>query len=202
VELKTFSDYGREFARRYVPALEERAVTDIRRIAAGFELVMADGHAVTARRVICAAGIADYLYIPAELIGLPAGIVSHCSEHHDLSGFSGKTVAVVGGGAAAADYAALLSQAGAVTHLLTRRASLAFHLPPHARGLRERLRYPRTMLGPGWGSVFCTKLPLVFHALPEPRRIAFTRQHLGPVPCWFVRDTVENIVIPFKNGTR
>jgi hypothetical protein len=60
VELKTFSDYGREFARRYVPALEERAVTDIRRIAAGFELVMADGHAVTARRVICAAGIADY----------------------------------------------------------------------------------------------------------------------------------------------
>ncbi len=194
VALRNFSDYGQEFARRHVPMLEERNVTALHRNAAGFELVMADGQNIPARRVVCATGIASYANIPAPLAGFPDDIVSHCSTHHELSGFAGKTVAVVGGGASAADYAALLAEAGAKTHLLTRRGRLAFHQPPHKRGLREKLRYPFTTIGPGWDSVFYTSLPQAFHAMPEPRRIAITRQHLGPAPCWFVRDAVERHV--------
>jgi len=194
VPLAVFSDYGEEFARRYVPMREEGTVVAVHPVTAGFELVMADGTIVASRRVICANGITDYSIIPQTLQGLPPDIVSHCSAHHDLSGFAGKTVAVVGGGASAADYAALLAQAGATTHLVTRRPSLAFHLPPHRRGLRERAKYPRSTIGPGWNSVFYTKLPQVFHALPEARRLAITRGHLGPAPCWFVRDTVEKNV--------
>jgi thioredoxin reductase len=194
VTLEDFCDYGQEFSRRYVPMLEDRTVVAIERNQTGFDLFMADGQVVQARGVICAAGIADYAHTPPEFSGLPEGVVSHCSDHHDLSGFAGKTIAVVGGGASAADYAALLSQAGATTHLLTRDAKLHFHLPPHARGLRERLRYPQSPLGPGWNSVFYTNLPWAFHSLSEARRVAITRDHLGPAPCWFVRDIVENSV--------
>ncbi len=200
VALQTFTEYGEAFARRFVPALEDRSVAQLRRHAAGFELAMADGQSITARRVICAAGIAAYAHIPPGLQELPAEILSHCSEHHALSKFSGKTVAVIGGGASAADYAALLSQAGATTHLLTRRPSLAFHLPPTARGAREKLRYPRSTLGLGWKSLLCTKLPVAFHSLPEPRRIAVTRRHLGPAPCWFIRNTVETAVAVHTNA--
>jgi len=192
VALQNFADYGEEFARRYVPMLEDRNVTGVRRGATGFELALADGKTVTSRLVICATGITDFAYLPAQFAELSPEIFSHCSAHHGLSGFAGKTVAVLGGGASAADYAALLAQAGATTHLVTRRTSLAFHLPPHARGLREKLRYPRTTLGPGWNSMFYTKLPRLFHAMPEARRVAITRRHLGPAPCWFVRDAVES----------
>jgi len=194
VALENFSEYGQEFARRYVPMLEERAVKAIRRNGSGFKLTLEDDQIVTVQQVICAAGIARYAHLPPPFNELPGSIVSHCSAYHDLSGFAGKTVAVVGGGASAADYAALLSEAGATTHLLTRRDRLAFHNPPHRRGLRERLRYPFTTIGPGWDSVFYTQLPTVFHAMPSQRRIAITGRHLGPAPCWFVRDTVEKNV--------
>jgi len=194
VPLQVFSDYGQEFARRYVPMLEDNEVVTINQMAGGFDLVMADGKTVTTRHVICANGISEHAYIPEILRGLAGAKISHCSEHHVLSGFAGKTIAVLGGGASAADYAALLSQAGATTHLITRRARLAFHLGPHRRGLREKLRYPRSMLGPGWRSLLCAQLPLFFHAMPEARRLAITSTHLGPAPCWFVRDTVEKAV--------
>jgi thioredoxin reductase len=169
-------------------------------MAGGFDLVMADGKTVTTRHVICANGISDHAYIPEILRGLAGAKISHCSEHHILSGFAGKTVAVLGGGASAADYAALLSQAGATTHLITRRPRLDFHLGPHRRGWREKLRYPRSTLGPGWGSLLCARLPLLFHAMPEAKRLAITSAHLGPAPCWFVRDTVETSVSLHTNA--
>jgi pyruvate/2-oxoglutarate dehydrogenase complex dihydrolipoamide dehydrogenase (E3) component len=36
----------------------------------------------------------------------------------------------------------------------------------------------------------CTDIPLVFHALPQSLRIRAVARHLGPAPCWFVRDAV------------
>jgi thioredoxin reductase len=56
--------------------------------------------------------------------------------------------------------------------------------------LWQRLMAPRSGLGTGWRSRLCTDIPLVFHAMPEAMRIRAVARHLGPAPCWFVRDAV------------
>ena len=187
----TFAEYGQEFARRYVPMLEDQAVVALRQTGAGFELSTADGQDIRAKRVVCAVGITHYAHVAPVLAGLPPGLLSHSSAHHDLSGFAGRTVAVVGGGASATDCAALLADAGATTHLLTRRPALRFHAAPRPRSRRERLARPTTALGHGWKQVLCAEAPLVFHAMPEKFRVSVTQRFLGPAPCWFVRGQVE-----------
>jgi cation diffusion facilitator CzcD-associated flavoprotein CzcO len=192
VARETFAEYGQEFARRHVPMLEDRTVVALRSSGSGFELDTADGQTLSTRKVVCAVGITHYAHTAPVLTGLPADLLSHSSAHHDLSIFKGRTVAVVGGGASAADCAALLAGAGATTHLLTRRAALRFHAPPRERSFKDRVRWPMTTIGPGWKSVLCTEAPLAFHALPEPFRVDVTRRYLGPAPCWFVREQVES----------
>ena len=191
---QTFADYGQEFARRYVPMLEDRVVTALQPSGDGFEVTLSDGEKVAARRVVCAIGITHYAHMAPTLQELPPDLLSHSSAHHDLSIFAGRTVAVIGGGSSAADCAALLSEAGADTHLLTRRPALQFHAAPRKRRLRDRVRYPFTTIGPGWESVLYTQGPLAFHALPESFRVKATQRHLGPAPCWFVRQKVEDDV--------
>lgn len=194
VQRDTFAEYGQEFARRYVPALEDRTVVALRQSGSGFELSTADGQDVWAARVVCAVGITHYAHVAPVLADLPPGLLSHSSTHHDLSRFAGREVAVVGGGASAADCAALLSSAGATTHLLTRRPALRFHSSPRPRSRRERLMKPTTTVGPGWKQLLCTEAPLVFHAMPERFRVSVTERFLGPAPCWFVRDQIEAAV--------
>ena len=191
VERETFAEYGQEFARRYVPMLEDRSVVALRQSGSEFELSLADGQRIGAKRVICAVGIGYYAHVAPVLAGLPPEHLSHSSSHHDLSGFAGRTVAVVGGGASATDCAALLAEAGAVTHLLTRRPALRFHSAPTQRSRKERMMRPTTALGHGWKQVLCAEAPLVFHAMPEKFRVSVTQRFLGPAPCWFVRDQVE-----------
>jgi thioredoxin reductase len=45
-------------------------------------------------------------------------------------------------------------------------------------------------LGLGWRSRISSDVPLLFHALPEALRLRAVARHLGPAPCWFVRDAV------------
>ncbi len=194
VKRQTFADYGMEFARRYVPGLEDRTVTGVHQNKDGFEISLQDGETVRARKVVAAVGITHYAYLAPGFADLPPGICSHSSQHHDLSAFAGKTVAVVGAGASATDCAALLSEAGATTHLFTRRPHIDFHAPPRKRGLKDHLRAPRTTIGPGWKSVLCTQAPLVFHAMPEGFRVDATRRYLGPSACWFVHQQIEKAV--------
>ena len=191
VPLETFIAYGLEFQRRFVPALEETEVTSVHSIDVGFELKTADGQTIRARRVVSAAGITPFAYVPPFLAGMPRQFVSHSSEHHELSGFRGKKVAVLGAGASALDLAALLHEAGAEVKLVARRAEIAFHtVPREPRPLWQRLRNPRSGLGVGWRSRLCTDLPLLFHLMPQEFRLRVVRDHLGPAPGWFIRGRV------------
>jgi thioredoxin reductase len=192
VPLETFVAYGLEFRNRFVPMLEEADVTGVRPIDSGFELATADGQIVRARRVVIATGITSFGYVPPELAELPRELVTHSSEHHDLSRFSGRRVAVLGAGASALDFAALLHEAGAQVELIARRAKIAFHtFLKEPRPLWQRIRNPRSGLGIGWRSRLCTDAPLLFHSMPEEFRLRVARNHLGPAPGWFVRDRVE-----------
>jgi hypothetical protein len=191
VPLGTFIAYGNEFQRRYVSELENVQVLSLSRGAAGFEVQTSTGEIVHARRVVVAAGILNFAYVPPPLTQLPTELVSHSSAHSDLTAFRGRRIAVLGAGASALDLAALLLDAGARVDLVARRGVIAFHdAPIEPRPLLQKLQAPRSGLGTGWRSLMCTDAPLIFHAMPQAFRFRVTARHLGAAPGWFVRDAV------------
>ena len=196
VRRDTFASYGLEFQKRLVPELEEKLVTSMHRSSSGFDIRLEDGEQVAARKVVTAVGISHFQYMPPVLSGLPEEFVTHSSRHTSFDRFKGRDVTVIGAGASALDVAGLLHQAGAGVQLVARKPAVNFHNPPGPmpRPLIERLRYPMTGLGPGWRSLFCTRAPLVFHAMPQRFRLEVVRRHLGPAAGWFVKDMVVNHV--------
>jgi Pyridine nucleotide-disulphide oxidoreductase len=191
VPLEIFAAYGAEFQRRLVPNLEEVKISVLRRTSQAFELITEAGEEVQAHQVIVAAGISYFGYLPPALSGLPSGLVTHSSQHGDLSGFRGRKVAVVGAGASAVDIAAILHESGAEVDLVARAPAIAFHEPPvEPRPLKEQILNPRSTIGLGWRSRLCTDAPLVFHAMPAKFRFKVLKSHLGPAPGWFVKDKV------------
>jgi cation diffusion facilitator CzcD-associated flavoprotein CzcO len=191
VPSETFVAYGLAFQKRLVPMLEETNITSVHRTGTGFELLTENGQAVQARRVIVAAGITHFSYLPPFLASLPSEYVTHSAQHYDLSCFRGKKVAVIGAGASAVDIAAILNEQGAQVELVARRQQIAFHKPSEEpRPLLQRITHPRSGLGLGWRSRLCTDAPLLFHVMPRKLRFRAVQRHLGPAPGWFVRDKV------------
>jgi thioredoxin reductase len=202
VPLETFAAYGLEFQRRLVPMLEECNITAVRRVPSGFELETAEGKTLQARKVVVAAGLTHFSYLPDFVSDLPREYVTHSFEHHDLSEFRGRVIAVIGGGASAADIAAILHEAGADVQLVVRREKMAFHsLVNEPRPLLQRIKNPRSGLGTGWRSRLCTDAPLIFHAMPQKFRLKVVSKHLGPAPGWFIRDKVVGKV-PLHEGVQ
>ena len=194
VPLKTFTDYGLDFQQRLVPAIENRAVVAITQSPVGFLLRLEGGEGFTSRRVVVATGLTGFRNIPAELAHLPAEFLSHSSDHHDLRQFKNCSVVVIGGGASAVDLAALLHESGAKVQLIARRSSIAMHdkmkLP---RPLRERLRYPMSLIGPGWRSRLASDAPWLYHYLPEDLRVRVATNFLGPAGGWFMRERLAPV---------
>ena len=200
VRLETFVAYGLEFQRRYAPQLERQHVTAVKRLRGGFALTTGAGETLRASRLIVAAGISHFSYVPPVLRGYPPGLVSHSSMHSDAARFKGQTVAIIGGGASAVDLAALMHEADVDVRLIARRASIGFHAPSHEpRSLVSRVCVPRSGLGLGWRSRLCTDAPLLFHAMPARLRVRVVQRHLGPAPGWFMKDRVEG-KIPIQLG--
>jgi thioredoxin reductase len=191
VRLDTFCAYGAAFKERMVPELENKMVTHVSRSAEGFALKLDDGETLVARNVILAVGITHFAYVPPCLADLPAEFGSHSSAHHDLEPFKGKRVAVIGAGASASDVAGLLHEAGADVELIVRGSKLDFHTRGSSkRGLWQRIRYPKSGLGPGLKSRFFSNWPNIVHYLPESYRMHAVRTHLGPAGGWFAKDMI------------
>lgn len=200
VPLETFTQYGSEFQKRFVPNLEDRSVVSVRRSGDSFRVLLDDGEVVPARRVVLAVGISHYAYVPPVLSQLPESLVTHSSRHSSLDHFKGREVVVVGAGASAVDLCSLLHQVGISVQLVARKNRIRFHDPaPVPRPLKDRLRAPMTGIGPGWNLVFCTRAPWLFRLLPEQYRLNAVRRILGPAPGWFVKKQVEGKV-PMKLG--
>jgi thioredoxin reductase len=196
VPLETFTAYGLEFQRRFVPQVEETQITALTPASDGFRLTTADGATLTARKVVIAVGVSHFAYVPPMLAAsIPPQSLTHSSAHHDLTALHGRRIAIIGAGSSAIDLAALLHEAGADVQVVARREKVQFHAPPvEPRPLLERLRSPRSGLGLGWRSRLCTDAPLLFHSLPQKLRLRAVRRHLGPAPGWFMRDRIETRV--------
>jgi cation diffusion facilitator CzcD-associated flavoprotein CzcO len=188
VPIETFIAYGLEFQKRFVPQIEETDVTEIEEVPEGYRLTTREGNVVRSKRVVVAAGITHFANMPPMLAGLPAELLTHSSEHKEVSGFAGRKVGVIGAGASAVDLAGLLHEAGADVHLIARRQAIAFHEPSAGpRPLSQRLLMPRSGLGLGWRSRLCTDAPLLFHSMPSRIRKRAVERHLGPAPGWFAK---------------
>jgi thioredoxin reductase len=191
VALEHFIAYGLAFQQRYVPRLEQRDIVDIAAMPGGFTLRADDGEMITARRVVVAAGISKFRFLPEMLAALPEEFATHSGAHSTVEQFAGRDVIIVGGGASAADLAMALLEAGASVRIVARRAKMDFNGPPRERSLWERITAPWSGVGPSWKGRLCTDAPMLFHAMPEDFRIRVVKRFLGPAACWFTREAVE-----------
>jgi thioredoxin reductase len=187
IPIETFIAYGLEFQKRFVPNLEETDIVSLKRAPDGFLLTTESGELVHARRVVLAVGISHFGYTPPELAALPPELATHSSMHTHVGKFSGKTVAVIGGGASAGDLAGLLHEAGAEVHLIARRKSIRFYGPPgtEPRPVLQRILRPRSGLGQGWRARLSADHPLVFHAMPRRFRVMAVRSINAPASSWY-----------------
>ncbi len=193
VSLETFVAYGQWFAAELVPDLEETLVTNVTQQGGQFELSLADGGSLRARRVVIAAGVEHFAYVAEPLDALPQTACTHASAHTDLSIFAGQRVMVVGAGQSALETAALLHENGATVQVVARRERIAWNGQPLApdRPLLRRLREPEAGLGSGWGSWFYSNHPSLYRHLPESTRIYRARTALGPAGASWLRARVE-----------
>lgn len=117
--------------------------------------------------------------------------MSHSSQHHDLTRYSGKELIVVGAGQSALETAALAAEAGAQVRVVARgRGSVAFGAPPWNQ---PRLR-PESPFGRAWSLWALTYYPHPYRHLPAGTRHFLVRRVLGPLGAWWLRDRFEGKV--------
>ncbi len=120
VPLESFVSYGQWYQRQAVPDVDRRRVTRVEADPKGFRVTLDGGETLGSRRVVIAAGIANFAWRPDSFSRLPSPLASHTSEHRDFKNFSGKRVLVIGGGQSALESAALLHEVGAEVEVFAR----------------------------------------------------------------------------------
>lgn len=189
--MQSFAEYGMWIQRRFVPDLEPEEVTHVLATARGFEVTLANGMRVNARRVVFATGLFHFAQLPDALRDLPSELAIHTFFLSDYSAFRGKEVAVIGAGASAIEAGALVREAGGSAQVLVREAEAIFHgRTDRVRPLIERIRAPTSVLGAGRYSWFAQEVPFAIHFLPEARRIRIVKKHFGPASPWWIKDRV------------
>src|SRR5438445_5808558 len=169
VPLDAFIDYGHWFQRAAVSDPDPRRVEVIEHVDGSFFLALEDGEAVRADRVVIAAGIETFAWVPAAFRGLPTTLVTHSSAHGDLSRFEGRRVAVVGGGQSALESAALLHESGAEVDVLARAGKIIWlrgGTIQRKLGRAKPLFYAQTDVGPA-GLSRLVAVPALFTRLPR-----------------------------------
>jgi FAD-dependent urate hydroxylase len=193
--MESFAAYGVWVQESLLPDAEDTQVTRVEQSGDAFEIRLADERTLRAGSVVVATGLSGLEYLPPALRRLPPDRVSHSSTHHDYGAFRGQRVAVFGAGASAIEAATLLHESGASPLLVVRGDEVVFHdrYNPE-RSLRERLRAPNSVLGPGRKSWVLEHFPRVLHFVPDARRVPFTRRYLGPAGPWWIKGRFDGNV--------
>jgi len=180
-----FIQYGLWFQRHAVPDVDAAYVASIELADGRFRLALHNGRTVYSASVVMATGLSAYAHRPAEFEHLPRALVTHSSEHHDLGCFSGSQVIVVGGGQSAIEYAALLHEAGASVHVVSRR-SIAWRDRDRdgQRSLLERIRAPRASIAPGWQHWMLDHAPYAFFRLSQPLKDRYNSRYSSGAADW------------------
>jgi hypothetical protein len=203
--LEHFVNYGTWVQEQVAPDVDARVVRRVDPDANGFVLAMADGEPLHARRVVVAAGIADFVHRPQLCRDLSPDFSSHTADHTDLGEFRGRRVLVVGGGQSALESAALLHESGADAEIVARASHVNWlHGGKYHRmlGRLAPLVYAPTDVGP-MGLSRVVAVPNAFRRLPRtaqnriayrairPAGAAWLRPRLQSVPIWVGRTIHE-----------
>jgi len=152
---------------------------------------------LAARRVVVAAGIADFPRLPRFARGLPAGVVTHSAAHRDLSAFSGRSVLVVGLGQSALESAALLHEGGASVEVVGRRPRITWlHGGKYHRRLGPLvpLFYAPTDVGP-LGLSRIVAAPELFRRLPRKLQDPMAYRAIRPAAAAWLAERLAPITI-------
>jgi hypothetical protein len=190
-----FAAYGLWFQEKIVPWVEPVDIQNVSKNGSGFEVTLANGESFGAAHVVLATGLSYFAHVPPILASLPSALVAHTSVVPEFRSFSGKSVAVAGGGQSALEAAALLHEAGARPQLLVRDDRIRWmrRVSPD-RGLWRRLRSPISELGAGPKAWLLTRSPGATHRMPAIWRTRFVKRHLPPEGAWWLRERVEGRV--------
>jgi cation diffusion facilitator CzcD-associated flavoprotein CzcO len=197
VPLSTFVAYGRWFQEQVAPDLDTRRVTSIERNGSGFVLELDDGETVQAERVVVAGGIAPFAHRPEVFKNLPSELVSHASEHVDLSVFAGRRVAVVGAGQSALESAALMHESGADVEVLVRAPLVRWlHQRPwmHQIAPVAKLLYAPPDVGPAFVSQIVAR-PDWFRRLPRRTQDKLAPRSIRAAGSAWLVDRLKNVPI-------
>ncbi len=180
-----FIEYADWFRARAVPRVDTTYASAIERADGSFLVSLTDGRQLRSRAVVMAIGLHYYAHRPSEFDSLPAALVSHSSDNHDLGRFRGCLVVVIGGGQSAIEYAALLNEAGARVHVVYRR-KVKWWGPDRSaeKTWVERLRAPNASIAPGWTNWFLDKLPYLFQRLPQAWKDSYNANYQSGASDW------------------
>lgn len=201
VPLDQFVRYGHWYQRRAVPDLDLRKIARVGRDPAGFRLTLQEGGEFTSRRVIIAAGIGPFAWRPPEFQALPSALVTHTTEHHDLSKFTGKEVLVIGSGQSALESAALLHETGARVEVAARSrhihwlqgwASKTLHR--RLGRITARLLYAPTDVGPAGISQLMAR-PDLLKKLPRLVQDKLRKRSVRPAGARWLVDRLRDVPI-------
>jgi cation diffusion facilitator CzcD-associated flavoprotein CzcO len=191
VPRQAFLEYGRWFQEQAVPEVEETYVDAVERENGHFRLTLQDGREVRSAAVVMAVGLCYYAHRPEAYASMPAGLVSHSCDLDDCTRFRGRQVVVVGGGQSAVEYAALLHEAGARVHLVSRRPVQWLDRDrADERSALERIRAPRASIGPGWINWTLDHAPYLFQRLPADVKRRALRTYYAATAAHWLRDRV------------
>jgi len=194
--IKTFVDYGLWFQQRAVPQVDETYVTSIERRDDRFLITLEDGRDVESQAVVMAIGLRYYANRPEPYARLPAGLVSHSSDHRDFSRFKGRDVVVVGGGQSAIEFAALLHEVGATVQVVARRRIV--WLPPDRMKVRtplERILAPKATIAPGWGNWVLDHMPYFFYRLHQTRKDSYNAAYHSGATDWLRNRVIGRVTL-------
>ncbi|HVH66978.1 MAG TPA: NAD(P)-binding domain-containing protein [Gemmatimonadales bacterium] len=193
---QTFIDYALWFQRRAVPDVDETYVGSIARRDGRFLITLEDGREVASRHVVMAIGVRPYAYRPEQFSALPAGLVSHSSDHKDFSRFRGQDVVVIGGGQSAIEYAALLHEAGAAVQVVPRRPVV--WLAPdrsNTRSTMERIMAPDASIAPGWVNWLWDRRPFLFYRFPQRWKDAYNATYHSGATDWLRHRVIDKVTL-------
>lgn len=198
--LNDFISYGDWFMRRTSPDADERRVASVAAAGSRFELRLADGEPLSARRVVVAAGIERFAARPAVFEHLPPERALHTTELTAPIALSGSRVAVIGGGQSALESAALLHEAGAEVSVLVRRPSVHWLLRSqrlHGLGPMTKVLYAPSDIGPAGLSRLLT-FPDAFARIPRRTRDRLDQRAIRPAGSGWLVPRLSDV--PIETG--
>jgi cation diffusion facilitator CzcD-associated flavoprotein CzcO len=205
IPVSQFIEYGEWFQNQFAPDLDSRRVSAIVATISGLQVQLEDGETFKAKRVVIASGIAQFTHRLPAFNRLPATLVSHSTDTPDLSGFSGLSVVVIGGGQSAIETAALLSEAGAEVEVIMRAPWIlwlrgAVALRNHL-GLMGRMMFPWTDVGsPPWNQIIAR--PALFRQVPARVRQSIDRHAMRPSVAAWLKRRIGNVKLSTSREVR